>query len=50
MDLGNMIDSTGNFASLLAYGMTMNGYTAYVRYGFINDAGANNRVLMLQVP
>ena len=45
-----MVETTGNFANLLAYGMTMNGSTAYVRYGYINDAGANNRVLMLQVP
>ena len=50
VDLGNMVPASGNFANLAAYGITMNGSTAYVRYGYFNEASSSNRVLMLQVP
>ncbi len=49
-DLGNMTPTGATYASLTAYGITVNGSTAYVRYGFGNDAGANNRILMLNIP
>ena len=49
-DLGNMTPTGATYASLTAYGMTVNGSTAYVRYGFTNNTGAYNRILMVSVP
>jgi hypothetical protein len=57
-DLGDVtplgVPFSGNYInqSLMAYGLTLNGSTAFVRYGTSNDmsGGAYGRILMVNVP
>lgn len=55
VDLGNITPVSpdplaGTYTSLLGYGMTVSGETAYVRYAYLNDQGAYNRILMVDLP
>ncbi|MCE9546812.1 MAG: hypothetical protein K8T25_15135 [Planctomycetia bacterium] len=53
-DLGNMTPTSPvngqSYANLTAYGIAVNGSTAYVHYAVTNDIATTNRILMISVP